>query len=142
MERTIKNMKDMLEACVLESWGNWKYHLPLIEFAYNNFYHSYIGMTSYEALYGRKCRTPLCWTEVGERGILGPKIIQETTKKIRVIWEKMKQDQDRQKSYADQRRRPLEFEEGGYVSLKITPRLELKGLSKTKNLSSRYIGPY
>jgi len=72
----------MLRACVLESGGNWKELLPLIEFAYNNSYHASIGMDPYEALYGRKCRTPLCWTEVGEERILGPEIIQETTEKI------------------------------------------------------------
>ncbi|XP_050878473.1 uncharacterized protein LOC127082279 [Lathyrus oleraceus] len=78
-KRTIQTLEDMLRACVLESEGNWKELLPLIEFAYNNSYHASIKMAPYEALYGRKCRTPLCWTEVGEERILGPEIIQETT---------------------------------------------------------------
>ncbi|GAU39931.1 hypothetical protein TSUD_275330 [Trifolium subterraneum] len=81
-ERTIQTLEDMLRACVLEDGGNWSKHLHLIEFAYNNSYHASIGMAPYEALYGRRCRTPLCWTEVGDKGVLGPDIIQETTLKI------------------------------------------------------------
>lgn len=92
-------------------------------------------MDLYEALYRRKCRTPLCWAEVGERGILVPEIIQETTDEIQVIRERMKQAQDRQKSYTGQNRRPLENEEGDHIFLKVTPRLGLKGYSKTKKLS-------
>ncbi|XP_058726596.1 uncharacterized protein LOC131597956 [Vicia villosa] len=80
-ERTIQTIEDMLRACILEIGGSWKDNLPLIEFAYNNSYHASIGMAPYEALYGRKCRSPLCWSEVGEKGILGPEIIQETTEK-------------------------------------------------------------
>ena len=75
----------MLRACVLEDKGSWDRYLPLVEFAYNNSYHSSIGMASYEALYGRKCRSPLCWYDVGERNLLGPDLVQETTEKIRVI---------------------------------------------------------
>ncbi|PNX98730.1 retrotransposon protein, partial [Trifolium pratense] len=141
-ERTIQTLEDMLRACILEDGGDWSKHLPLIEFAYNNSYHSSIGMAPYEALYGRKCRTPLCWSEVGDKGILGPEIIQETTEKIKMIQEKMKVAQSRQKSYADKRRRPLEFKEGDHVFLKVTPRLGLRGIFKTKKLSPRYIGPY
>ena len=103
---------------MLESGGNWKELLSLIEFSYNNSYQASIGMTPYEALYGRKCRTPLCWTEVGEDRILGPEIIQETTEKIRMIRDNVKKAQDRQKSYPDNRRRPLEFEEGDHVFFK------------------------
>ncbi|CAJ2673837.1 unnamed protein product [Trifolium pratense] len=141
-ERTIQTLEDMLRACILEDGGDWSKHLPLIEFAYNNSYHSSIGMAPYEALYGRKCRTPLCWSEVGDKGILGPEIIQETTEKIKMIQEKMKVAQSRQKSYADKRRRPLEFKEGDHVFLKVTPRLGLRGIFKTKKLSPRYIRPY
>ena len=99
-------------------------------------------MDPYEALYGRKCRTPLCRTEVGDDRVLGPEIIQETTEKIRMIRDKVKQAQDRQKSYADNRRRPLEFAEGDHVFLKVTPRLRLKGPFKSRKLSPRYVGPY
>lgn len=84
-----------------ESGGKWKELLPLIEFACNNSYHASIRMESYEDLYGRKFRTPLCWTEVSEERILGPEIILKTTKKIRMICEKMKESHDHQKSYVD-----------------------------------------
>jgi len=78
-ERTIQTLEDMLRACILEDGGSWNNHLPLIEFSYNKSYHSSIGMAPYEALYGRKCRTPLCWAEVGDKGIIGPEFVQETT---------------------------------------------------------------
>jgi len=132
----------MLRACILENGGSWNNHLSLIEFSYNNSYHSSIGMAPYEALYGRKCRTPLCWAEVGDRGIIGPEIVQETTQKIKSIQEKMRTAQSRQKSYADKRRRLLEFSEGDHVFLKVTPKLGLRGVFKTKKLCPRYVGPF
>ena len=91
---------------MLEFKGSWDRDLPLMEFAYNNSYQSSIEMGPYEALYGRKCRTPICWDEVGERKLLGPKIFQVTTEVIR---DRLKITQDQQKSYADNRRRDLEF---------------------------------
>ncbi|GFZ17085.1 hypothetical protein Acr_26g0003550 [Actinidia rufa] len=75
-ERTIQTLEDMLRLCVLDFQGNWEMHLPLVEFAYNNSFHASIGMAPYEALYRRKCRSPICWTEVGERHMLGPEIVQ------------------------------------------------------------------
>ena len=78
-------------------------------------------MAPYEALYGRKCRSPLCWFEVGERNILGPDLVQETSNQLKLIKEKMLAAQSRQNSYADQRRKPIEFEEGSHVFLKVTP---------------------
>ncbi|CAJ2638227.1 unnamed protein product [Trifolium pratense] len=94
-ERTIQSLEDLLRACVLEQNVNWDSCLPLVEFTYNNSYHSSIGMAPFEALYGRRCRTPLCWYETGEGAILGPEIVQETTEKIRMIREKMKVSQRR-----------------------------------------------
>lgn len=94
-ERTIQTLEDMLRAYVLEDGGSWNHHLPLIEFSYNNSYHSSIGMAPYEALYGRKCKTPLCWAEVGDKSIIGPEIIQDTTLKIKSIQEKMRIAQSR-----------------------------------------------
>jgi hypothetical protein len=132
----------MLHAYVLEDSGAWSNHFHFIEFAYNNSYHASIGMAPYEALYGRKCRTPLCWTEVGDRGLLGPYVIQETTLKIKSIRDKMKIAQSRQKSYADRKRRPLEFGEGDHVYLRVTPKLGLRGVFKTKKRCPRYIGPF
>ncbi|MCI17945.1 hypothetical protein A2U01_0039096, partial [Trifolium medium] len=99
-------------------------------------------MAPYESLYGRKCRTLLCWTEVGDRGILGSDMIQKTTLKIKKIQEKLKTAQSQQKSYADRKRRDLEFKEGDQVFLKVTPVLNLRGVFKTKKLCPRYIGPF
>src|SRR4030065_345442 len=89
-ERTIQTLEDLLRICVLEQGGTWDSHLPLIEFTYNNSYHSSIGMAPFEALYGRRCRTPLCWFETGESAVLGPEIVQQTTEKVKLIQEKKK----------------------------------------------------
>ncbi|GJR80344.1 putative reverse transcriptase domain-containing protein [Tanacetum coccineum] len=94
-------MEDMLRACVMDFGGSWDTHLPLIEFSYNNSYHTSIKCAPFEALYGRKCRSPVIWTEVGESQLIGPEIVQETTEKIVQIKERLKTARSRQKSYAD-----------------------------------------
>nr|GFB05839.1 putative reverse transcriptase domain-containing protein [Tanacetum cinerariifolium] len=114
-ERTIQTLEDMLRACVIEFRKGWVNHLPLVEFSYNNSYHATVKATPFEALYGRKCRSPVCWTEVGEAQILGPELIQETTKKIVQIKQRMQAARDRQKSYADLKRKPMEFQVGDKV---------------------------
>ena len=106
---------------MLEFGGNWEVLLPLMEFTYNNSYQATIGMAPYEALYGRKCRTPICWDEVGEMKLLRPEMVQLTTDKVRVIRKRMKEAHDRQKSYADNQRSPLEFQMGDKVFLKVAP---------------------
>ena len=116
--------------------------LRLVEFTYNNNYHSSIGMAPYEALYGRRCRTPLCWQQDGEAVVLGPEFLQQTTEKIRVIWERMRATQSRHKSYADKRRRPLEFEAGDHVFLRVTPTAGIGRALKSRKLTPRFIGPY
>nr|GEU85454.1 putative reverse transcriptase domain-containing protein [Tanacetum cinerariifolium] len=104
-ERTIQTLKDMLRACAIEFRKGWVNHLSLVEFSYNNSYHASIKAAPFEALYGRKCHSPVCWTEVGEAQILGPELIQETTKKIIQIKQRMQAARDRQKSYADLKRK-------------------------------------
>nr|GEY91935.1 putative reverse transcriptase domain-containing protein [Tanacetum cinerariifolium] len=84
-ERTIQTLKDMLRACVIDFRKGWVKHLPLVEFSYNNSYHNRIKVAPYEALYGRKCQSPVCWAEVGEAQLTGPEMIQETTEKIILI---------------------------------------------------------
>ena len=111
----------MLRACALDFKGSWDDHLPLIEFAYNNSFHSSIGMAPFEALYGRKCRSPIGWFEVGEAAVSGPDSVFEAMEKVKLIRERLKTVQSRQKSYADVRRRDLEFEVGDLVYLKISP---------------------
>ncbi|GKD10487.1 reverse transcriptase domain-containing protein, partial [Tanacetum coccineum] len=120
-ERTIHTLEDMLRACVIDFGKGWVKHLPLAEFSYNNSYHASIKVVPYEALYGRKCRSPMCWAEVGEAQLTGPELIQETTKKIILIKQRMQAAQDRQKSYTDQKRKPMEFEVGDRVMLKVLP---------------------
>ena len=141
-ERTIQTLEDMLRACVMEFRGSWDTHLPLMEFAYNNSYQASIGMAPYEALYGRKCQTLVCWDEVGERKLVGPEIVQGTCDKIKVIRDRLKIAQDRQKSYANNRRRDLEFEVGDMVFLRISPWKGVLRFGKRGKLSPRYIGPY
>ena len=109
----------MLQACVLDWGDSWEQNLPLVEFSYNNCFHSSIGMSPYKALYGRPCRTPLCWTQVGERSMIGPEIMEETTEKIKSVRDKMRAAQDRQKHYADKRRKELKFAVGDMVFLKM-----------------------
>nr|GFA54798.1 putative reverse transcriptase domain-containing protein [Tanacetum cinerariifolium] len=100
----------MLRACAIDFGKGWVNHLPLVKFSYNNSYHASIKVAPFEALYGRKYRSPVCWTEVGEAQILGPDLIQETTKKIIQIKQRMQATHDRQKSYADLKHKPMEFQ--------------------------------
>ncbi|GJS28340.1 putative reverse transcriptase domain-containing protein [Tanacetum coccineum] len=120
-ERTIQTLEDMLRACVIDFGNGWDRHLPLVEFSYNNSYHTSIKAAPFEVLYDRKCRSHVCWAEVGEAQLTGPEIIHETTEKIFKIRDRMQAARDRQKSYADKRHRPLEFEVGDKVMLKVAP---------------------
>ncbi|GKB25578.1 retrotransposon protein, putative, ty3-gypsy subclass [Tanacetum coccineum] len=81
-ERTIQTLEDMLRACVIDFGGSWDVHLPLVEFSYNNSYHSSVRCAPFKALYGRKCRSPILWAEVREGQLKGPEIVQETIEKI------------------------------------------------------------
>ncbi|GKD04886.1 putative reverse transcriptase domain-containing protein [Tanacetum coccineum] len=103
-EHTIQTLEDMLRACVMDFGGSWDTHLPLVKFSYNNNYHTSVKCAPFEALYGRKCKSPVIWTEVGESQLIGPKIVQETTEMIIQIKERLKTARSRQKSYADKRR--------------------------------------
>ena len=105
----------MLRACVLDYEGNWEKQLPLVEFAYNNSFQATIQMAPYEALYGRKCRSPLYWDEVGESKVVGPEVLQEIKDQVHLIKERMKTAQSRQKSYTDNRRRSMDFKVGDWV---------------------------
>ncbi|GJX99840.1 putative reverse transcriptase domain-containing protein [Tanacetum coccineum] len=120
-ERTIQTLEDMLRACVIDFGNGWVKHLPLVEFSYNNSYHASIKAAPFEALYGRKCRSPVCWAEVGQVQLTGPEIVQETTEKIIQIKQRIQAARDRQKSYADLKRKPMEFQVGDKVMLKVSP---------------------
>jgi len=99
-------------------------------------------MAPYEALYGRRCRTPLCWYENGNSLILGPEVIQQATEKIKMIREKMKTSKDRQKSYYDKRRKLMKFEEGDHVFFKVTPVTGVGRALKSRKLTPKFRGPY
>ncbi|GJX17596.1 putative reverse transcriptase domain-containing protein [Tanacetum coccineum] len=141
-ERTIQTLEDMLRACVLDFGGSWDVHLPLVEFSYNNSYHSSVRCAPFEALYGRKCRSPIMWAEVGEGQLIGPELVQETTEKISQIKDRLKAARDRQKSYADKRRKPLEFSVGDYVLLKVSPWKGVVRFGKKGKLAPRFVGPF
>ncbi|GJS99930.1 putative reverse transcriptase domain-containing protein [Tanacetum coccineum] len=120
-ERTIQTLEDMLRTCVIDFGNGWDNHLPLVEFSYNNNYHTSIKAAPFEVLYGRKCRSPVCWAEVGDVKLTGLKIVHETMEKIIQIKSRIQAARDRQKSYTDVRRKPLEFQVGDKVMLKVSP---------------------
>jgi len=135
LERTIQILEDMLRVCVLDFGGSREKYIPLIEFAYYNNYQSSIGMPPFEALYGRRCRSPICWEEVGDRGLLGPDMVQETTEKIKIIRKRMVATQNQQKSYADKRRVPLEFTIEDLVFLKVSSMKGVVRIGKSNKLN-------
>ncbi|GKA58136.1 putative reverse transcriptase domain-containing protein [Tanacetum coccineum] len=109
----------MIRACVMDFGGSWDVHLPLVEFSYNNSYHSSMRCAPFEALYGRKCRSSILWAEEGQ--LIGHEIVQETIEKILQIKDMLKVARGSQKSYANRRRKPLEFSVGDHVLLKVLP---------------------
>ncbi|GJR78560.1 putative reverse transcriptase domain-containing protein [Tanacetum coccineum] len=141
-ERTIQTLEDMLRACVIDFGSGWDKYLPLAEFSYNNSYHASIKAAPYEALYRRKCRSSVCWSEVGDAQLTGPEMIREMTEMIVQIKNQLLAARSRHKSYADVRRKPLEFEVGDKVMLKVSPWKDVVRFGKRGKLSPRYIGPF
>ncbi|KAM0052890.1 putative nucleotidyltransferase, Ribonuclease H [Helianthus debilis subsp. tardiflorus] len=141
-ERTIKTLEDMLRACVIDFGNGWEKYLPLVEFSYNNSYHTSIQAAPFEALYGRKCRSPLCWAEVGDSQITGPELVVDATERIAQIRQRMVAARDRQKAYANKRRKPLEFQVGDRVLLKVSPWKGVVRFGKWGKLNPRYVGPF
>ncbi|GJR65221.1 putative reverse transcriptase domain-containing protein [Tanacetum coccineum] len=132
----------MLLACVIDFGNGWIKHLLLVEFSYNNSYHTSIKAASFEALYGQKCRSPVCLAEVGETQLTGPDLIQETTEKIIQIKQRIQAARDRQKSYADLKRKPMEFQVRDRVMLKVSPWKGVVCFGKRGKLNPRYVGPF
>ncbi|GJX64524.1 putative reverse transcriptase domain-containing protein [Tanacetum coccineum] len=135
-ERTIQTLKDMLRACVIDFGKGWDKHLPLVEFSYNNSYHASIKAAPFEALYGRKYRSPVCWAEVRDVQLTGPEIIHETTEKIMQIRQRLQAARDQQRSYTNVKRKPLEFQVGGRVMLKVSLRKVAYKLELPEELSN------
>src|SRR4051812_20302650 len=141
-ERTNQIVEDMLRACALDFGGSWDEQLPLAEFSYNNSYQSSIRMAPFEALYGRKCRSPICWNEVGENKEFEPDFIKEQQNLINIIRDRLKIAQSRQKSYADLKRRTWEPKVGEMVYLRVSPIRGVKRFRVKEKLSPIYIGPF
>jgi hypothetical protein len=141
-ERTIQVLEDILRACALKHGRSWDKSLPYVEFSYNNSYQASLKMAPFEALYERKCRTPLYWNQTGESQVFGPEILQEAEKQVKIIRENLKTAQSRQKSYAGNRRRELMFEVGDFVYLKVSPMRGMKIFKVKGKLSPRYISPF
>jgi hypothetical protein len=132
----------MLRACIIHYGASWDKCLALAEFSYNNSYQSSLQMAPFEALYGRRCRTPLNWSETGERKIFGLDLVVETEDKVRIIQTNLKTAQSRQKSYADQRRKPLQFQVGDFVYLRVSPTKGVQRFGIKGKLAPRYVGPF
>ncbi|GJX45918.1 putative reverse transcriptase domain-containing protein [Tanacetum coccineum] len=135
-ERTIQTLEDMLRACVIDFGSSWDRHLPLVEFSYNNSYHASIKAAPFEALYGRKCRSPVCWSEVGDSQLTGPELVRETTERFVQIKNQLITARSHQKSYADVRHKPMEFQVGDMVLLKLELPDKLRGIHNTFYVSN------
>ncbi|KAI3825333.1 hypothetical protein L1987_06815 [Smallanthus sonchifolius] len=137
-ERTIQTLEDMLRAYVIDFGNTWESHQPLVEFSYNNSYNTSIKEAPFEALYGWKCRSPICWAEVGDSQLTGPELVRETSENIIKIRNQLAAARVRQKSYADKSRKPLEFQVGDMIMKRIGPvayQLDLpEGLSGVHNV--------
>ncbi|GKB40577.1 putative reverse transcriptase domain-containing protein [Tanacetum coccineum] len=132
----------MLRACVINVGNGWVRHLPLVEFSYNNSYHASIKAAPFEALYGQKCHSPVCWAKVGEVQLTSLEIVQETTEKVIQIKQRMQSARDRQKSYPDLKRKKMEFQIGDRVMLKVSPWKGVVRFGKWGKLNPRYVGPF
>lgn len=141
-ERVNQVLEDLFRACILDFGGSWEDHLSLVEFSYNNSFQSSIGMAPFEALYGRPCRSPSCWLESGEKLVLGLDYIRESYVKIDIIRQRMKEARNRQKSYADNRRKPLEFSVGNLVFIHVSPMKGVVHFSSSWKLAPHCIGPF
>ncbi|WVZ90355.1 LOW QUALITY PROTEIN: hypothetical protein U9M48_036664, partial [Paspalum notatum var. saurae] len=141
-ERVNQILEDMLRVCPIIYSESWDKCLPFAEFSYNNSYQSSIGMSPFEMLYGRNCRTPVNWSESGERKYFGPDLDLEAEEKVKIIQERLRAAQGRQKHYANRRRRELSFDQGDYVYLKVTPFKGTKRFQEKDKLAPRYVGPF
>ena len=131
-----------MRTCLLDFKGSWEYHLHLAEFSYNNSCQSSIKMAPFEALYGRKCRSLLCWDDIGERRLLGLEVIQQTVEKFKIIRDHLKSAQGRQKRWSGLDRRPVKFEVADFVFLEISPTKEVIRFGNRRKLSPRFLGPF
>ena len=132
----------MLRTCVIDYGGSWDRYISLIESVYNSSFQSSIGMAPYEALYGRMCRTPLCWIELSKKKVISLDLIQENEEKVKMIRERLKVAADRQKSYVDLKRKDIQHEIGEKVFLKVSHWKKVMRFGRKGKLSPRFIGSY
>ncbi|WVZ58178.1 hypothetical protein U9M48_008473 [Paspalum notatum var. saurae] len=141
-ERTNQILEDMLRACAIQYGTSWDKSLPYIEFSYNNSYQASLKKSPFEALYGRRCRTPLFWNQTGEKQVFRPDLIRDAKQKIKMVRENLRVAQSRQKSYADVRRRDLTFKVDDFVYLKVSSMRGIRRFNMKGKLAPRYIGPF
>jgi hypothetical protein len=142
MEMTNQILEDMLRASALKYGKSWDKSLPYAEFSYNNGYQASKEMAPYEALYGRRCQTPLFWSQTKESWVFGPEVLRDMEKQVQMIHESLKVAQTRQESYADKWRRDLSFEIGDFVYLKVSPLRGTRRFKVNGKLMPRYVGPF
>ena len=131
-QRTNQVLEDMLRACAIQYGTSWDKCLSYAEFSYNNSYQTSLKKSPFEALYGRKCRTPLYWDQIGEKQLFGPEIIDDAEQMVQAVRENLRIAQSRQKSYAD----------GDYVYLKVSPMRGICRFNVKGKLAPRYVGPF
>ncbi|WVZ89516.1 hypothetical protein U9M48_035907 [Paspalum notatum var. saurae] len=141
-ERTNQILEDMLRACAIQYGTSWDKSLPYAEFSYNNSYQASLKKSPFEALYGRRCRTPLFWNQTGKKQVFGPDLIRDAEQQIKMVRENLRVAQSRQKSYADVRRRDLTFKVDDFVYLKVSPMRGIRRFNMKGKLAPRYIGPF
>ncbi|GJT19823.1 putative reverse transcriptase domain-containing protein [Tanacetum coccineum] len=132
----------MLCACAIDFGKGWVNHLPLVELSCNNNYHASIKAAPFEALYGQKCRSRVCWVEVGQVQLTGLEIVQEKTEKIIQIKQRMQVARDRKKSYADLKHKPMDFQVGDKVMLRVLPWKGVVRFGKRRKLNPKYVRPF
>ncbi|WVZ80782.1 LOW QUALITY PROTEIN: hypothetical protein U9M48_028233 [Paspalum notatum var. saurae] len=138
-ERTNQILEDMLRACAIQYGTSWDKCLP---YAYNNSNQASLKKPPFEALYVKRCRTPLFWNQTGEKQVFGPDIIQDAEQQLRIVQENLRVAQSRQRSYADVRRRDLSFKVDDHVYLKVSPMRGIRRFNMKGKLAPRYIGPF
>ncbi|WVZ89158.1 hypothetical protein U9M48_035595 [Paspalum notatum var. saurae] len=141
-ERTNQILEDMLRACAIQYGTSWDKCLSYAEFSYNNSYQAGLKKSPFEALYDKRCRTPLFWNQTGEKQVFGPDIIQDAEQQLRIVQENLRAAQSRQRSYADVRRRDLSFKVDDHVYLKVSPMRGIRRFNMKEKLAPRYIGPF
>ena len=131
-----------MRACALDYGSSWDDNLPYVEFSYNNSYQASLKMAPFEALYGRRCKTPLMWDEVGDRQLFGPDLIKESEEKVKLIRDRLKIAQSRRKSYADSKCKEITYEIGDRAYLRVSPLRGVKHFGVKGKLAPRFVGPY